>query len=210
MAAAGAISAPVAALTQGVLKTMLLTRLKIATALLLMLGILGVGSAGLVYRARAADDANKNRAEAGTPGAAANDQEKGDTQLARLKAQLERLRGEIDVLDKQVRQMEAERAQKQPAKGALEKLVAKVYPVAGLVNPVRQEGTEPLVEVITTTVRPRSWDVMGGEGAVRYFPEGSSLVIRQSDEVHREVQTLLNALREAKAEQEKRALQGVP
>jgi RNA polymerase sigma factor (sigma-70 family) len=46
-AATGLISAKVAALTEGVLKAMLLTKLKIATVLLLVVGILGVSLGGL-------------------------------------------------------------------------------------------------------------------------------------------------------------------
>lgn len=41
---AGVVSAPVAALTEGVLKAMLLAKLKIATAVLLAVGILGLGA----------------------------------------------------------------------------------------------------------------------------------------------------------------------
>ncbi len=49
--ATGAISPQVAALTEGVLKTMLLTNLKIATAVLLVLGITSLGAGVLTYRA---------------------------------------------------------------------------------------------------------------------------------------------------------------
>src|SRR5262249_10924919 len=47
-ATAGAISVKVAALTEGVLKTMMLTKLKIATAVLLMVSVVGAG--GLLSR----------------------------------------------------------------------------------------------------------------------------------------------------------------
>ncbi|HZU34918.1 MAG TPA: sigma-70 family RNA polymerase sigma factor, partial [Gemmataceae bacterium] len=54
-AAPGVISAPVAALTEGVLKTMLLQKLKLATALLLMVSAVSMGAGGLIYRAHAAN-----------------------------------------------------------------------------------------------------------------------------------------------------------
>jgi RNA polymerase sigma factor (sigma-70 family) len=53
-AATGVIPAQVAALTEGVLKTMLLSRLKIATALLLLFAVL-LGGAGMIYQTQAAE-----------------------------------------------------------------------------------------------------------------------------------------------------------
>jgi RNA polymerase sigma factor (sigma-70 family) len=56
-AASGVVGAKVAALTEGVLKTMLLTKLKIATAVLLAIAGLSAGLAGLNYDAQAAESA---------------------------------------------------------------------------------------------------------------------------------------------------------
>jgi RNA polymerase sigma factor (sigma-70 family) len=53
-AAAGVVSAQAAVLAEGVVKTMLLTRLKIATAVLVILSVTGVAATGWVYHARAA------------------------------------------------------------------------------------------------------------------------------------------------------------
>jgi WD40 repeat protein len=61
-AAAGVISAKVAALTEGVLKTMLLTKLKIATAVLLLLAGLGVGLGAALPHARAQQTPTKEPA----------------------------------------------------------------------------------------------------------------------------------------------------
>jgi RNA polymerase sigma factor (sigma-70 family) len=52
-AGAGAISAQVAALTEGVLKAMLLTKLKIAAVVLLAVGVFGLGAGVLTHRAQA-------------------------------------------------------------------------------------------------------------------------------------------------------------
>jgi hypothetical protein len=52
--AACVISPQVAALTEGVLKTMLLTKLKTVTVVLLLVACAGVGAGGLLYRAQAA------------------------------------------------------------------------------------------------------------------------------------------------------------
>ncbi len=53
--ATGMISAKVAALTEGVLKTMLLTKLKIATGVLLVFAVLGAAVVGLTHQSQAAD-----------------------------------------------------------------------------------------------------------------------------------------------------------
>jgi RNA polymerase sigma factor (sigma-70 family) len=54
-AAPGVISAEVAALTEGVIKTMLLKQLKMATVVLLMVSAAGMGAGGMIYRAHAAN-----------------------------------------------------------------------------------------------------------------------------------------------------------
>src|SRR5262249_11201295 len=73
-AATGAISAKVAALTEGVLKTMLVSKLKIATATLLVFAAL-IGGAGLIYQTQAAEPQ-----KAGEKQAAATQGDKNDKQ----------------------------------------------------------------------------------------------------------------------------------
>src|SRR5262249_22889312 len=68
-ATAGALSAKVATLTQGVLKTMFPTRLPLATVLLLVLGAFSVGVGFLAYHAEATEPGGARPAtrEAGSP-----------------------------------------------------------------------------------------------------------------------------------------------
>jgi RNA polymerase sigma factor (sigma-70 family) len=54
VAAAGLVPAEVAVLTEGVLKTMLLAKVKTTAAVVLSVVVLGLGTGGLVYRARVA------------------------------------------------------------------------------------------------------------------------------------------------------------
>jgi RNA polymerase sigma factor (sigma-70 family) len=83
-AAAGVISAPAAALTEGVLKTMLVTKLKATAVVLLAASLIGLGTAATAYRALASDQGvatedaptravakgrEKGVGEAGRPGA---------------------------------------------------------------------------------------------------------------------------------------------
>jgi RNA polymerase sigma factor (sigma-70 family) len=74
-AAAGVVSVKAAALADGVLKTMLLTRLKITTVLLLAVAVLGAGTVALAQRVLAqkpADQAAAPRQESSTPPVAEN------------------------------------------------------------------------------------------------------------------------------------------
>ena len=76
-------------------------------------------------------------------------------------------------------------------------LLIVLYPVHDLVTDSAggdYEG-EPLVELITTTVAPQSWDEVGGPSSLSCF-EGW-LVIPQTLEVHAEIELLLGQLRQA-------------
>jgi general secretion pathway protein D len=54
---------------------------------------------------------------------------------------------------------------------------------------------QPLIELITSTVEPTTWDSQGGPGAVRQFDSSLSLVVSQTQEVHEEIENLLKQLR---------------
>ncbi|MBX3439937.1 MAG: hypothetical protein KF861_20775 [Planctomycetaceae bacterium] len=52
--------------------------------------------------------------------------------------------------------------------------------------------TNALIDVIQQTISPASWSSMGGEATILAL--GTSLVIRQTEEAHREIRQLLDAL----------------
>ncbi|MEO2021664.1 MAG: hypothetical protein ABGX05_07535, partial [Pirellulaceae bacterium] len=54
---------------------------------------------------------------------------------------------------------------------------------------------ESLIELITTTIAPDSWEEVGGAGTVSEFAGNLSLVISQTQEVHEEIADLLEQLR---------------
>ncbi len=54
---------------------------------------------------------------------------------------------------------------------------------------------EPLINLITTTIAPTTWDDVGGAGTVEQFEANLSLVISQTQEVHEEIADLLEQLR---------------
>ena len=64
-----AVSANVAALTEGVLKTMFTSNLKIATAALVLLTALAMGAGGIVYQTQAAEPQPPAKAEKPAAGA---------------------------------------------------------------------------------------------------------------------------------------------
>jgi type II secretory pathway component GspD/PulD (secretin) len=70
-------------------------------------------------------------------------------------------------------------------------------PVAGSANVTDANNTkqEQLIRLITSMVRPYSWDDKGGAGRLEFFDIGSALVVNQTADVIREVEDLLEALR---------------
>jgi type II secretory pathway component GspD/PulD (secretin) len=52
-----------------------------------------------------------------------------------------------------------------------------------------------LIRLITSTIKPDTWESRGGEGSIEYFPLGMVMVINQSPEVIEEVERLLESLR---------------
>jgi len=61
-------------------------------------------------------------------------------------------------------------------------------------GPAGDYGQE-LVELIQRTIRPESWDVNGGPGTIYYWRPGRAMVVRQTWEVHEELDDLLRQLR---------------
>lgn len=74
-------------------------------------------------------------------------------------------------------------------------LVTRTYPVADLTP---GNDYDSLIEVITTTVLPQSWDEVGGPGAISNVMAAKSLVISQTPDAHDEVLQLLRSLRAAR------------
>lgn len=58
-----------------------------------------------------------------------------------------------------------------------------------------QADFDSLIELITTTVKPQTWDSVGGQGSIAPFETNLSLVVSQTQEVHEELADLLEQLR---------------
>jgi hypothetical protein len=103
-AAGGVVSAGVVALAEGVLKAMLLTKIKSAALVLLLAATVGVGTASLTYRTAAAEPQTK--ADAPRPSARAASPEKDDLEALRL--EVEALRVSLQATREKVKGLEAE------------------------------------------------------------------------------------------------------
>jgi general secretion pathway protein D len=54
---------------------------------------------------------------------------------------------------------------------------------------------DTLINLITTTIAPQTWEALGGPGSIEGFPTNLSLVISQTQEVHEQIADLLDQLR---------------
>jgi general secretion pathway protein D len=54
---------------------------------------------------------------------------------------------------------------------------------------------DDLIDLITQTVAPKSWEQNGGQGTIASFPTNLSLVVSQTQEVHEQITDLLEQLR---------------
>lgn len=79
-------------------------------------------------------------------------------------------------------------------------LVVKVYDVENLIGrrDSRYYGDyQALIELITTTLAPTSWDEVGGPGAIQEYPHAgrAAIVVSQTPQVQEEIAALLSVLR---------------
>jgi general secretion pathway protein D len=58
-----------------------------------------------------------------------------------------------------------------------------------------QADFDTLIDLITSTIAPTTWDDVGGEGSIQGFPTNLSLVVSQTREVHEQIADLLEQLR---------------
>ncbi|MEN6451232.1 MAG: hypothetical protein ABFC96_12135 [Thermoguttaceae bacterium] len=58
-----------------------------------------------------------------------------------------------------------------------------------------QPDFDSLIELIKSTVKPSSWDDVGGAGSISNFENNLTLVVSQTQEVHEEIADLLDQLR---------------
>lgn len=194
--AVGMVTDNVVTLMEGVIKGMLLTKLKTIMKVVLLLGVATFGGDAL-FRTEASGQAvpvEQKRVAPPRKEAAAD-----------LAGVVKSTPSEHKPLPKAVPGRTA------PAKDAIRAKSDDIprqvaYAVADLVVPIR--GLDPsavdkkaptkedwLIRKITQTVAPASWNVAGGEGRIQYYPKTFQLVINNSAEVQAQVHQLLETMR---------------
>jgi hypothetical protein len=87
------------------------------------------------------------------------------------------------------------------------KLEVRVYPVGDIVAPFNkpeardQADFDALIDVISNTIAPTSWDTVGGPGSMG--PHVQSLIVSQTADVHEQIEGLVRTLRSVQALQRK-------
>jgi hypothetical protein len=88
-----------------------------------------------------------------------------------------------------------------------ENMVTRIYPVSDLVDLVRLPAAEgggvamdfdPIIDMITATVEPDSWQDVGGPGSITGFDNSRSLVISTRRDIHQRIAPIIVTLRRAK------------
>ena len=51
--------------------------------------------------------------------------------------------------------------------------------------------------MIEHTIAPSTWEVNGGNGVIMYFAPRQALVVRQTSDVHGDIESVLGGLRDA-------------
>ncbi len=84
-------------------------------------------------------------------------------------------------------------------------LLTRIYPVRDLVKPIQTDLLEAelggyddydsVIDTLTQTVFPTTWEDVGGPGAIEAYPPCFGLVISQTEEVHQEIENLLAQIR---------------
>jgi RNA polymerase sigma factor (sigma-70 family) len=199
--AAGIISANAAVLMEGVMKAMLVTKLKTVMTMLLVLGMVAFGG-GVVSRHAAVGQqvqsaerkGEKSANQQAVPGTKDAAHPKTDKVKPQDAAAIETSVPPARVVPKTL-----------PTKNG--KFRQVTYSVAGLVVPIEGLDVAPnskergktkeewLIKKIIRTVSPSSWEGSGGTGTIQYFPLGMALVVNNTPRVQDQVQYLLETMR---------------
>src|SRR5207249_4163341 len=68
-------------------------------------------------------------------------------------------------------------------------------PASSSAQATKKTLEDVLIKLITNTIKPETWDSMGGPGTIDYFPLGMALTINQTPDIQEQIQELLHALR---------------
>jgi hypothetical protein len=88
-------------------------------------------------------------------------------------------------------------------------LIVKVYDIENLIgrrDSRYYDDCQSLIDIITSTLAPTSWDEVGGPGAVQEYRRSgrAAIIISQTPQVHEEIAALLSALRSTRGDADNR------
>jgi hypothetical protein len=196
-AAATLISANAAALMEGVIHAMLLTKLKTVLTVLLVLGMVAIGGGWLSHHAAVGQQVLSSEREGEK---SANQQAVTGTKDA-VNPKTDGEKAPEVVPPKPVRKKETLQTKN-------EKIHRVTYPVADLVVPIEGLDVAPnsnqkkpvktkedwLIKRIKRTVSPASWADSGGKGTIHYVPVDMALVVNNTPRVQAQVKYLLETM----------------
>src|SRR5207247_1972437 len=80
-----------------------------------------------------------------------------------------------------------------PGRASQENTALVPWQAASKTKPVNGAKTHEdlLIELVTNSVAPETWDGKGGKATIQYFPLGMSLVVNQTADIQEEVAALL-------------------
>ncbi|QDU27273.1 hypothetical protein ETAA8_23600 [Anatilimnocola aggregata] len=81
-----------------------------------------------------------------------------------------------------------------------ENMTTRVYPIKDLLD-AKTHDYDALIDLITSTIEPDSWQDVGGPGSISAFENSCCLVFSQRRDIHQRVAALLTTLRKAKTVQ---------
>ncbi len=208
-AAAGLVSAQVAALSEGVLRMMFVAKLKTMTLLFSGVAAVGLGTGGLwqaaagtpspFHAGRAQAVARADPAQGGGGGPKAEDQRRAADREQELRAQLEQARREVEALRAEVeRQRARAEAERKRAEDALHK--ARRYP-----GPATSNTTVPAPQTAPASPKlpPRDGARFQGEKRTTPAKPPETTKARSLDEFEQRRRELLEQLKRLDAEQRK-------
>jgi len=58
----------------------------------------------------------------------------------------------------------------------------------------KEQQLDRLIELVQSTIAPDTWDTTGGQGTIKSFPVGDSLVVRQDQAIHHRIALLFQSM----------------
>jgi hypothetical protein len=222
--AAGAISAKAVVLAEGVLKTMLISKLKLMAVVLMAVGFVTASGAGVAYQAKGREQAGATTRQIvkSVPLARGQQEPPKDKKAIDATPPLDQMRIELEALKKQIfsTREELARAQaellqeqaknKKPIDPTPKADQTKFDPKINILSlpEMSDRDIEEMMSIIQSTVEPGSW--RGGEssGSIECFTSAKLLIVRNRPEVLELVRILVEKMQDSPTAMKRKKIGG--